>query len=322
MIHSQAPQATPPSYEPVEPLRAATPFRLDVRHPVNVSEPVEETRYYDVVRISFESSGRNGQAGNQVEAVYFRSKSPGPKKLVVVLPIWGTSTYPPNKISRGYAKRSKGKANVIWVQGDDGLFQWDRLSSAATEERFMAESRESAERFRAAVVDMRRLVDWAEQADEIDGSRIAFVGFSMSALVTATLLGNEPRIKAAVLMLGGAQFADIFAYCGDKAGEVRRHAMTSFGWSLERYRDFFAQLFAPADPVRFRGRYDPSKLLMIDAKRDECIPPEAKNTLWQVTGRPERITLFYGHRHAFYSLTPLGFNITRRKIFRFLDRVL
>jgi hypothetical protein len=52
------------------------------------------------------------------------------------------------------------------------------------------------------------------------------------------------------------------------------------------------------------------------------MPESSRAALWEVTGHPERITMLYKHRTAFYSLTPLGLNFTRRKIYRFLDRAL
>ncbi len=284
--------------------------------------PIKTTRWHEVFHLSFKSTGTNGHPQNLVEGEYYRSTEPGPKKLVVVMPIWGTSTYPPSKISRGYAHRDGKDTQVIWVYGTAPLFPWDELSSAPTEEEFMRLARASAERYRSTVVDMRRLLDWAETRDEIDSSRIAFVGFSMSALVTATLLGNDSRISAAVLMMGAANFADVFSNCGDRAGEVRKHAMQDFGWSLQRYHDFFQGLFGPADPVRYAGHYDPDKILMIDAMFDDCMPESARAALWEITGRPKRITLLYRHRTAFYSLTPLGLNFSRRKIYRFLDKAL
>jgi hypothetical protein len=210
----------------------------------------------------------------------------------------------------------------MWNYGDAPLVPWAELSSAPTEEDFVRMARASAERYRTAVVDMRRLLDWAETRPEIDSRRIAFVGFSMSALVTATLAGNDARVSTAVLMMGAANFADVFTACGDKAGQVRRHALTSFGWTLERYHDFFGELFDPADPVHYAGHYDPDNILMIDAMFDDCMPESSRAALWEVTGRPERITLMYRHRHAFYSLTPLGLNFSRRKIYRFLDDTL
>jgi dienelactone hydrolase len=286
---------------------------------VELSEPVDVTRFHEVMNVSFPSSGMNGGPEQRVDAVYYKSLSPGPKKLVIVLPIWGTSTYPPSRITRGYARRSNGDANIIWVLGDFPLFPWSGLSSTETEAQFVKMARDSAERYRTAVVDMRRLLDWAESRPEIDDSRIAMIGFSMSALVAATLMGNDARISTAVMMMGGADLANVFATCSNRAGEVRTHVLTDYGWSLERYRAFFEDLFGPADPARYAGRYDPDDILMIDAAFDDCMPRESRDALWEAAGRPERLTLLARHRSGFYSLTPLGLNFVRRKIYSFLD---
>jgi hypothetical protein len=304
-----------------EPQPAAVPFESFEHTDIQLSEPFDETRTHEMVHISFPSSGRNGHPENLVEGQYFRSKEPGPKSLVVVMPIWGTSDYPPAKVSAGYAKRAGNDTQVIWIYGSAPLFPWHELSTVPTEEGFREMARDSAERYRAAVVDMRHLVDWATTRPEIDPDRIAFVGFSMSALVTATLLANEPRVAGGVLMMGAARFADVFATCQNRAGEVRNHAMRSFGWTVDEYREFFKGLFDPADPVRFEGRYDPNKILMIDAMFDDCMPESSRAALWEITGHPERITFLYRHRSAFYSLTPLGLNVSRRKIYGFLDEI-
>jgi hypothetical protein len=310
-----------PGFRYDDPVPAA-PFDSFERAPVELSEPFDEMRTHELVRLSFRSSGRNGHPENLVEGQYFRSKDSGPKSLVVVMPIWGTSDYPPAKISTGYARRAGRDTHVIWIYGTAPMFPWNELSSVPTEDGFRAMARDSAERYRAAVVDMRRLVDWASTRPEIDAERIAFVGFSMSALVTATLIANEPRIRSAVLMMGAARFADVFATCRNRAGEVRDHALRTFGWTVDEYRDFFASLFEPADPVRFEDRYDPARILMIDAMFDDCMPESSRAALWEITGHPRRVTFLYQHRSAFYSLTPLGLNVSRRKIYRFLDETL
>ncbi len=322
MLHVQRALEPPPGFEYVPPQSAVSPFDSFERNPVVLSEPFDETRTHEIVHLSFESSGRNGHPRNLVEGRYFRSKGVGRKSLVVVLPIWGTSTYPPAKISEGYARHAGHDTHVIWIYGDAPIFPWDELSTVPTEEGFRAMARDSVERYRASVVDMRRLVDWAAQQAEIDSTRIAFVGFSMSALVTATLLANEPRVAGGVLMMGAARFADVFAFCRNRAGEVREHALRSFGWTADEYREFFKGLFDPADPARFIGRYDPNEILMIDAMFDDCMPESSRAALWEITGHPQRVTFLYRHRSAFYSLTPLGLNVSRRKIYRFLDETI
>ena len=294
-------------------------FRRSGSVDVEITEPVDTTRFHEVVNLSFPSSGPDGGSDGRVDAIWYRSLSPGPKKLVIVLPIWGTSTYPPSRITRGYARRSNGDAHIIWVLGNSPLFPWSGLSSTDSEKQFVQMARDSAERYRTAVVDMRRLLDWAGSRPEIDEDRVAMVGFSMSALVTATLMGNDPRVSTAVLMMGGANLANVFATCSNRAGEVRTHVLTNYGWSLEQYRAFFEDLFGPADAARYAGRYDPEDILIIDAAFDDCMPRESRDALWRATGQPERITLLARHRSGFYSLTPLGLNFVRRKIYAFLD---
>jgi hypothetical protein len=321
-LHVHRDYSPPPGFHYSPPTVADSHFQYRPQGDVQLSAPIESTRTHDIVRISFPSTGHNGHPQNIVEGQYFRSKEPGPKKLVVVMPIWGTSDYPPAKISSGYARHAGKDTQVIWIYGTAPLFPWHELSTVQTEEQFMAMARDSAQRYQAAVTDMRRLLDWAATRPEIDASRVGFVGFSMSALVTATLLGNDSRVKSAVLMMGAANFADVFSTCHQRAGEVRNHAMQTFGWSLERYREFFRGLFDPADPVRFQGHYDPDRILMIDTMFDDCMPESSRAALWETTGHPERITFLYRHRTAFYSLTPLGLNFSRRKIYRFLDKTL
>ena len=177
------------------------------------------------MHLAFGSSGHNGHPDNLVEGQYFRAKRPGRKSLVVVMPIWGTSSYPPAKISTGYARRAGNDTHVIWIYGNAPVFPWDELSSVPTEDGFRALARDSAERYRSAVSTCAASSIGRRTQPEIDASRIAFVGFSMSALVTATLLANEPRVSAGVLMMGAARFADIFSMCRNRAGDVREHAL-------------------------------------------------------------------------------------------------
>src|SRR5690606_6836377 len=211
------------SYSP--PVAANPLFSPSGPPEIDISPPVDETRFHEIVDLELKSSGSHGGPDGIVEATYFRSKSPGAKKLVIVLPIWGTSDYPPSRISRGYARKSRGDADIIWVLGNYPLFPWSGLSSTSSEEQFVEMAKASAERYRSAVVDLRLLLDWAETQPNIDSSRIAMVGFSMGALVTATVMGNAPRVAAGVLMMGAADFAEVFTACGNRAGEVRRHVL-------------------------------------------------------------------------------------------------
>lgn len=322
VMHTRRSSSPPLDYQYTAPERAIPELHYTPNGPVELSEPIERLPHHEVLRLLYSSGGNNGHPQNRVEGLYFRSLSPGAKKLVIVLPIWGSSTYPSRKIAHGYAKRSRGDANIVWILGETPLFPWESLKSSRSEQEFIRVATDSAERYRSAVIDVRRLLDWADSRAEIDAERIALVSFSMSALTAATLMGNDARISAGVLMMGAANYSEVFAACEGQPMNVRDHVLKSYGWTVDEYRDFFEGLFGAGDPVRFSGRYDPEKILMIDATFDDCMPSSSRDALWQATGRPERISLLYRHKRAFYSLTPLGLNFVRRKIYRFLDETL
>lgn len=311
-----------PGYVVHRPAVGNPSFAYTPANDVVLSDPIGRTRFHELRSLSFHSSGDNGQPGDRIDARYFKSLRPGPHRLLIVLPIWGISEYPSNKIAEGYARHSRGTVQVIDVAGDGELFPWDEMRHAANELEFVEISRVSVERFRTVVIDVRRLLDWAERQDDIDASRIGIVGFSLGAMATTTLLGNDPRVATAVLVMGAAEYADVISHCGRRVAKTRDHVTRDFGWTVDQYRDFFADLFSSGEPEQYRGAYDPDTILLIDALYDDCVPESSRDALWELTGRPERVSIHARHRPAFYAMTPLGFNFARREIYDFLDRKL
>ena len=321
VAHYNRVQQTPDDYRQL-PAAANAGWHYSAGGPVEL-QPVEKTlRRHDVIPLSYPSSGVNGHAGNLVQGEYLRSRLPGPKKLLVVLPIWGSSMYPSQKVAYGYASHSSGEAHVIWLFGESPLFPWQDLWSVPDETEWVGIAEDSIQRYRAAVNDARRLIDWLSTREEVDPDRIAIVGFSMGALAAATIMGIDSRVSAGVFMTGGAMLSEVMAQCRGKAGRMREHALATFGWSEQEYRQFFDQRFGAGEPMRYAGHYDPDNILIIDARFDNCVPKVSREALWDVTGQPRRMTLLFTHNSAYLALTPLGLNFARRSIYRFLDRTL
>ena len=59
---------------------------------------------------------------------------------------------------------------------------------------------------------------------------------------------------------------------------------------------------------------------MIDAIYDDCMPGYAREALWDVLGRPERISVYDSHQNAFFAMTPLGFNWLPGQVYGFLEK--
>jgi dienelactone hydrolase len=196
----------------------------------------------------------------------------------------------------------------------------DAVGKTSTEAEFFLLLDQMIGRFVSTVIDIRRMVDWAETQTDVDPQRIALIGFSMGALVASVAMAKEPRLAAGVLVMGGADPHDILAACGHEIARGREHVLESLDWSPDKYRNELAKALARINPARFAGMVDPRRLLIIEAAADTCMPRTSRERLWQAMGRPERIAYLYDHRIAFLAMTFLGGNDLQQQIYRFLDR--
>ena len=309
-------------YEPGEPtlVRAAS-SQFDVldHTPRPFYADSAEDAAYRIETLAFPSVGENGQDGNLVTARHYRSKSKGAKPLVIILPIWGIHTYPSNAISAGLRSHSAGALNVLQILGDKPLLDLDAIANAKNEAEFFALLEQMIGRFVSTVIDIRRVVDWAQTQPDVDPERIALIGFSMGALVASVALANEPRLAAGVLVMGGADLHEILAVCDHEIEDARERILKQLDWSLEQFKRALQEKLAGINPARLVGMADPSRVLIIEAAKDTCVPKSARDSLWHAFGRPERISYLYDHRTAFLAMTFLGGYSLQRQVYRFLD---
>jgi hypothetical protein len=146
------------------------------------------------------------------------------------------------------------------------------------------------------------------------------MGFSRSAIVAAAAATQEPRLAATVLIMGGVHSNEIVARCdGKRTKAVQNHVAEAFGWSSAELEDRLRPVFHGVDAATYPGRVDPASVLIFEAGRDRCIGERPRNDLWVTMGRPLKYTLNYGHRIAFFSMTPLGGSWMCRKTWDFLE---
>jgi dienelactone hydrolase len=316
------PASMPAMFQPIA--AGGTEFDYPAHgNPAGVPAAFEgDAENYRTWSLQMPQSRAGGLDGAVFTARYDQGKAAGAKPLVIVLPVWGVSAYPSETIAAGLREQGAGAINVLRVDGARTLFDWAALANARDEAAFHRLLALMVERFIAMVVDIRRLVDWAETRREVDARRIALVGFSMSAIVGSIALANEPRIDAGVLMVGGADLHEILATCNGRIRRTRERILERFDWSIEDFKEELKGPLAAINPVRFAGRLDPDRVLIIEAAEDSCIPESARERFWQAMGRPERVSYQYDHRMTFLAMTFLGGYDLQRQIYRFLDRTI
>jgi dienelactone hydrolase len=116
-------------------------------------------------------------------------------------------------------------------------------------------------RHRQAVINVRQTIDVAEQLPEVDLSNgVILAGYSMGAWINSIAGPSDPRVKALVLMVGGAT---------DLA-----HAR-------------LIPALAAADPQLALANFAPRPLLMLNAKRDATVTPEMGRRLFAAAAEPK-----------------------------------
>lgn len=276
-----------------------------------------------VYRLDAVSPGHNNQPDDRIGATYYRSKAAGKKRLIVVLPIWGASEYPPRVLVHGLLKRrNAARTNVLWLDGEKKMLDLETLGSLATREELDRELEQTVLATRNTVGDVRRFLDWALAQDDVDPESVGLAGFSIGAMIGAVVMAVDERVAAGVFAMGGAHYHEILATCPRGTGEARAHVLERLGWSAEKFESYLKGPLDSIDPVRYVGAIPPRPVLILDAARDDCIPKTARQDFYRAMGRPERLSIPCRHRTAFLTFTPLLFRHAVRRIARFFDETL
>lgn len=135
-----------------------------------------------------------------------------------------------------------------------------------------------------SVIDMRRAVDYLESRPDIDRSKIGYLGFSQGGMLGSVLGGVESRISCFCLAVPGAGLLNIVK-------NIDRYPLIRKNWPVTVTPEVLKtmeEIVNVTDPIYFVGRILPRPLLIIVAKHDEIIPPEASQALIAAAHASER----------------------------------
>lgn len=271
-------------------------------------------RRHEIFALAFPSI----TSGEIVLAQYLKNKSGGKKKLIIVIPVIASTPF----VGKHYAHlmtswNGNADFNVLLLEDTKKLFYLDEMRRAATESEFLSRMRQTALAIRDYVVDVRRLIDWAEMQPEIDRHNIGIIGGSVGASLAVLVMAADPRIKAGVFDKGGGDWQKIFAESQEPAlKKAREAAMKKFGWTKQELQEKISPLLEPLNPTLWAGRIVRERVLFLNAKNDSWLGRDSMESLWHALGLPERIEFKTGHKVAFaFSLTILGGHYADYKIY-------
>ena len=253
-----------------------------------------------------------------LEAEYFKQKSPGKKKLIIVLPIIDSVVF----VGRHYAHvmtswNGSTDFNVLLIKETKKIFPLDEMQQSATVAEFLRQIDVSATNIRNYIINVQRLIDWAQDLEEIDHAKIGIIGGSIAASYASLVMATDERIKAGVFDKGGGNLHQVFADSEEPTVmETRKVILKRFGWSKEKFEQIIESGLSEVNPSLCARYIDPEKVLFISAKNDRWLGSRSVESFWQALRQPERIDYSTGHRVAFLlSLTTFGGHYVDFKIF-------
>jgi len=183
------------------------------------------------------------------------------------------------------------------------------------------------ESYQTSVVEVRQVIDWAGNREEIDREKVAVIGISFGGFISAIAMGVDERIKAGVLIVTGGN--------GEKI--TRKNRLSTFKKGYGRteaeyqqiqsaYMQYLAEVAEKGfenvmpsrasfltDPMTFANLLRERPVLMINARWDEAIPREATLDFWRESGKPAIVWLPATHAAIW-----LWYPTIRRRITNFL----
>lgn len=138
--------------------------------------------------------------------------------------------------------------------------------------------------FQLTVIDMRRALDYLESRGICDAAKVGYEGRSLGGFMGAMLMGADPRIKAAVLYVSGADWRTFLAGQGLWLG----------GYVTGSKLDAAVRKLAPIDPKIWIGRAAGRPVFMANGSRDDAIPLASAKALHAAAGQPKEIVIYDG----------------------------
>lgn len=245
-------------------------------------------------QITFASPEPSGYAVNDIVwARYFVPRGTGPFPAVLVLHSLGTSK----------AEREQEFCRKLRRQGLASLLLWlpfhgPRAPEGCSGGQWMIspDLERTTRALHQAIADARAGMDWLAARPEIDASRLGILGLSLGAVLAVPVMGQEPRLQAGVLLLGGGDLVKLFRKSLLLGG--LRLAWQKEGLTAADLRARWKDL----EPLNFAAAVRGRALLMVNGYYDSIIPTDCSKALWKALGRPPQIRINAGHYGGiFYS---------------------
>lgn len=252
----------------------------DPEHPLH-AEVVSKNRVEGTV----EAFGIDTPARYRLEKVGFEAR-PGEKiPTLVALPLEGEGPFPAVVFLHGSHQEKEFIEEICTPFCEAGFamacFDQYMRGERKVETRPLTAGATFRQRTWKTVHDARRLIDYLVTRDDIAADRIYFCGASYGAITGTTVVAMEPRIQAAVLVVGGGDLSLIV-----DTPVVKKELP---GWLRPLAKPMITFFLGAADPIHYAAGTTGTPVLMQNGENDCVVSPAMGKALFAALGEPKEI---------------------------------
>lgn len=228
---------------------------------------IEDDKTHQVFRFSFRSPHLTAdQINNQVYGKFYQSKSNPEGPTVVIFHGW--MTYREEK----YYTQPLGK--MFLEKGINYIFyslpyhlERSPKGTLSGELTISGNLFRTFEAFRQAILEGRTIIRWLKE--EMCVEKIGLLGISLGGWIGSHLTHIEENLDFAILMIPAVN--PTAGLWQTKIALPIRKDLIQLGIDEEKYQ----RLFSVVDPVTYPTLLEPEKILVIQAKYDQCVPDQS-----------------------------------------------
>lgn len=276
-------------------LEAKVPERFRLKQKDEVAferQPLAEvSSRYDISRVTFASPVKTAsEVNNTVHCEYFAPRGEGKRPAVIVLHILGGDFELSRLFCHSLARQNVAALFLVMP------YYGPRRDPAQPRRMIGPNPGETVEGMTQAILDIRRAANFLSSRPEIDRERLGIFGISLGGITGALAMAAEPRFSRGCLLLAGG---DIGRVAWDSQ-EIKKYRprLEAQGFT----RESLIEALKPIDPVTYAAELKGRRVLMLNAKSDEVVPPICTESLCKAFGQPEMVWYDGGHYTAMRSI--------------------
>jgi dienelactone hydrolase len=263
-------------------------FRLTAHEfPFTQTPQKTYSKSFEIFEVTFPSPVETPHAqNNTVHCEYFRPLGDANRPGVIVLHILGGDFDLARLFCRGLA--SEGISALFLKMPYYG----PRRPPGSSARMVSIDPHETVRGMTQAILDIRRGTAWLGSRPEVNPDQLGVMGISLGGITSALAVSIEPRLQNACLLLAGGDIGQV-AWQSPELRKLREKWVAQ-GGNQETLREAIAVI----DPVTYAPRARGKRILMLNARQDEVIPPACTESLWKALGEPEIVWWDAGHYTA------------------------